>query len=616
MTANQVRDAFNNAETLPPLPEDAYGADAGELPDSYGHAAQYNGQGPEYGAYPGDDGPPPADPSADDPLAVGATFPLNDYGNGQRLIAYFGDDVRFVPRLGWYRWDGRRWRADEDELDVRRDAQKIAAMILAEIPFIALEEWQAEILDQYRLIKSDLAALQKKKRDELSDHERSTLSQMLALQIEARPIEEYLQKARAAHRGHAKNSGNTSKITNMLQEARGHVAMAVNELNADPLMVNCENGVLHFSQVVDEHDAGWGDDRPKWRVDLLPHDRRRLITKMAAAEYHPEAQAPVWQKFLEVVQPDPEVRAFLQRWFGYSITGLTTEQKLAFFYGVGRNGKSTAVDIIAKIVADYGTTIPIETLTGSEQRKGSDATPDLVRLPGARMVRASEPEQGQRMKEALIKALTGGEAIMIRRMQQEFVEITPEFKLTISGNHKPEIRGADDGIWRRVALVDFPAQIAAADVDRGLPQKLWAERDGILAWCVAGAIDYLNNGLNEPASVIQATEDYRKDSDPLRVFLTEECEITGNGDHFETGRDLADAFNGWLLSRADTTWGKRTIANQLKARAGLVKGPNGEIFTPGKISDTGYRGVRIKDDARDRIAQYGDELRSASQRRG
>lgn len=609
MTANQVRDAFKNAETLPPLPE-------GGLGDTCGQAAQYNGQEPEYGADPGDYGPPPADPSADDPLSLGATFPLNDYGNGQRLITYFGDDVRFVPRLGWYRWDGRRWRADEDELDVRRDAQKIAKKILDEIPFIALEEWQAEILEEWRLVKSDCRKLEKKKRDELSDHERSTLSGMLALKAEAEPIEEYLAKARGSHRTHARNTGNTSKITNLLQEARVGVSMSVAELNADPLMVNCENGVLYFSQVVDEHDAGWGDDRPKWRVDLLPHDRRRLITKMVAAEYHPEAYAPTWMDFLKAVQPDPEVRAFLQRWFGYNITGLTVEQKLAFFHGMGSNGKSTMIDVIAKIVADYGTTIPIETLTGSEQRKGSDATPDLVRLPGARMVRSSEPEQGQRMKEALIKALTGGEAIMIRRMQQEFVEITPEFKLTISGNHKPEIRGADDGIWRRVALVDFPARFADKDKDRGLPQKLWAERDGILAWCVAGAIDYLNNGLQEPASVIQATEDYRKDSDPLRVFLTEECEITGNGDHFETGRDLADAFNGWLLSRADTTWGKRTIANQLKARAGLVKGPNGEVFEPGKISDTGYRGVRIKDDARDRIAQFGDELRSASQRRG
>lgn len=159
-------------------------------------------------------------------------------------------------------------------------------------------------------------------------------------------------------------------------------------------MVNCQTGVLRFSREIDLHDAAWGQSAPVWRVDQLPHDRRHLISKMMLADYDPAATCPHFLAFMETVQPDPAVRDFLQRWFGLTLTGIKTEQKLAFFFGGGRNGKSTLVDTIARIMADYGTTIPIETLTGTEQRKGSNSTPDLVRLPGSRMARASEPEQG------------------------------------------------------------------------------------------------------------------------------------------------------------------------------------------------------------------------------
>jgi putative DNA primase/helicase len=592
MSVDDVRQAFANHETVPPVSVDQ----SAGVPDGDAWRADLDTD------------------LAGDVLRQCADFPLNDFGNGQRLTAHFGGDIRFVPRLGWYRWAGRVWRSDEDELDVRRDAQKIAALILDEVPHIALEDWEKDALDDFLATQGELALLEKVK--DRTDEQTERLHLLRGIASKGQSVRERLNKAKAAHRAHAKNTGNTSKISNMLQEVRVAAAVPVDALNADPLMINCQTGILRLSAEVDAHAAEWGDKKKVWRVDQIPHDRRHMISKMMLADYNPAADCPKFLAFLETVQPDPEVRDFLQRWFGLTLTGIKTEQKLAFFFGGGRNGKSTLVDTIARIMADYGTTIPIETLTGTEQRKGSDATPDLVRLPGARMARASEPEQGQRMKEALIKALTGGEAIMIRRMQQEFVEIVPEFKLTISGNHKPEVRGADDGIWRRIMLVPFEVQIDEADVDEALPENLWAERDGIFAWLVRGCLDYLNNGLGKPEAVRAATEDYRKDSDPLRVFLTTDCEITGNPDDFEKGRDLSDAFNAYLLSSGEAAWGKRTVSNAIKARAGAMKGPSGHVFTPAKVSDTGYRGIKISTEAMDRIALYGDELRAAAGRRG
>lgn len=613
MTKEDVEAAFDNAETIAPLE----GQDVDAAGDFADYDAHFKGQNTQNN---GDDYQFPPDADDDCPEFRCASLPLNDYGNGKRLAEYYGQNILFVPRLGWYRWGEKRWRPDEDELAVRRDAQKVAGHILAEIPHILLEPWQVDALDLYLATQGELASLQKVK--DKTEEQKGRCDALIEIRSKGRSVQELLQKAKAAHRAHARSTGNSPKISNMLLEARVAAATTVGALNADPLMLNCETGVVQFSREADPHGAAWGDGKTVWRAHLLPHDRRQLISKMAVAGYNPklafdgQKQCPVWMDFLETVQPEVAVRGFLQRWFGYCLTGLTKEQKLAFFFGGGRNGKSTMVDVIARILADYGTTLPIETLTGTEQRKGSDATPDLVRLPGARFVRASEPEQGKRMKEALIKALTGGEAIMIRRMMQEFVEIEPEFKLTISGNHKPEIRGADDGIWRRVLLVPFEVQIAEKNVDGDLAEKLWAERDGILAWMIAGCLDYLENGLGVPDAVRAATDEYRHESDPMRVFLTTECKITGSPDHFETGRDLCDAFNAWLLSNADSPWGKRTVANRIKERAGTVKGETGYTYTPHKISDTGYRGIKISSAAMDRIAEYGDELRGGTGGRG
>lgn len=562
---------------------------------------------------PGDDEPPLEACRDDPPEAAGALLPLTDYGNGQRLVHYFGDDFLWVPRLGWFRWDGKRWASDEDEILVRRDAQKISARIQHEIPFIALDDWQREALDLWRECRDEFQRLDKIKVRDRSEADQARLDELHPIKAAGERAWEVLKAAQKSHLNHARTSGNSGKISNMLLEARAdhRVATPVDGLNADPMKLAVANGVLHFTTVHDEHAASWGQPAEVPQVDLLPHDRRQKISKIAKASYDPGAACPTWVSFLARVLPDPEVRSFIKRWFGYSLTGLTSEQKLVFLYGGGRNGKSTMVDTVAEIMADYGSTIPIETLTGSEQRKGSDATPDLVRLPGARFVRASEPEQGQKMKEALIKALTGGEAIMIRRMMQEFVEVVPEFKLTISGNYKPEVRGADDGIWRRIVLVPFLEQIAEDEVDPLLPHKLKAEADGILAWMVEGCLEWMQGGLRVPQSLIDATADYRRESDPPRDFLETQCEVTGSAEDFETGRDLGDAFNAWLLSIGTSTWGKRQTANAFKRRSENFKAQGGQVFTHTKRSDTGYLGIRLKDEARDRIAEYGDALRGA-----
>lgn len=559
------------------------------------------------------------------PEARAATFELNDIGNGKRLAHYYGKNLRHVPRLGWFRWDGRRWVADEDAVSVRADAQKLGAHILNEIPFIALSEWQQECLTEWYQVQAEWDQLMAIPKADHTDAQKKRLKELTGIRNAGLAAEETLSDAKKAHRSHAKSSGNSGRITNAMAEAEVALRIDVKKLNENPDMVNTRNGVLHFTRVLErpEEVPSYREARHVWRVDLRPHkaggqsdlNRDLMITKMIEADYDPDAKAEVFEAFMARVQPDAQIREFLQRFAGYSLLGRTTEQKLLFNYGIGRNGKSTLVDTLADLFADYGTTLPIESLTGSEQRKGSEATPDLVRLPGARFVRASEPEQGTKMKEALIKSLTGGEAILIRRMHSEFIEVVPEFKLWISGNHKPEIRGADDGIWRRVMLVPWSIQIPDDEVDPELPAKLRKERDGILAWMVRGALAYLNEGLPIPDAVKEATQEYRTSSDPMREFLLTECEVTERDKDRVTAPHIRDAFNAWMMAMGEKPWNSTTVSRRIAERAGVIKSATGQSFEKYRSNgETGWKFLRLTEAAAKRIEEYQVQIEEINRR--
>jgi putative DNA primase/helicase len=213
------------------------------------------------------------------------------------------------------------------------------------------------------------------------------------------------------------------------------------------------------------------------------------------------------------------------------------------------------------------------------------------------------------MKEATIKTLTGGEAILVRRMMQEFVEVNPEFKLTISGNHRPEIRGGDDGIWRRMLLVPFDVQIPEADVDKLLGKKLWAERSGILNWLLDGTRKWLESGLMIPAEISDATTAYRDENDLPLAFLKTCCEVTGEKDDFIRARDLNETFNFWLSNKGEREWGSRTISNKFIYKAKFFTSADGKKFGHDKSNNTGYRGLKITQEFLDLKAESEQEAR-------
>jgi len=281
---------------------------------------------------------------------------------------------------------------------------------------------------------------------------------------------------------------------------------------------------------------------------LLPHDPEYLITKLAPVFFQPDATCPTWLNFLNrIMQGNPRLIAYLQKAVGYSLTGSTVEQILQFLYGLGANGKTTFIDIIMIMLGDYAVQTTTETLM---VKKNSGIPNDLAALKGARFVAAQEVESGQRLSESLIKQLTGGDRISARFLHAEFFEFKPQFKLWMSGNSRPIIRGGDHGIWRRMKEIPFTVQIPPEEQDRKLSEKLRGELPGIFNWALDGCLAWQKEGrLIPPDEVMAATENYRSEMDILGQFIEDRC-LTGPGFQV-SAKELYGAYVDWSESQGE-----------------------------------------------------------------
>ena len=276
-----------------------------------------------------------------------------------------------------------------------------------------------------------------------------------------------------------------------------------------------------LAATIDQWDANsWLLNTPSGIVDLRTGKRRPAriddyCTKITAVS--PAGDCPTWKAFLyRVTGGDDELIAFLQRVCGYALTGVTREHALFFMYGLGANGKSVFLSTVAGVLADYHTTAAIETFTASQ----SDRHPtDLAGLRGARLVTATETEEGRRWAEAKIKILTGGDTVSARLMRQDFFEFVPSFKLVIAGNHRPSLRSVDEAIRRRFHMVPFAVTIPLAERDQGLTEKLKAEWPGILHWMIDGCLEWQGRGLQPPEAVRSATTAYFEAEDAIGAWI-------------------------------------------------------------------------------------------------
>ena len=484
-----------------------------------GYSGKKPGTGPSVGSEPPEwfadipDSDEPAFTGGDEPADQLNPYRGTDDANADLLLALHGADIRYCPPWDkWILWTGSHWRID-DRLDIDRLSADVPRSIRERA--IRLTRQQQSILEKMAGLMSRMNASPDQRQSLAKDYGRFG-KQQAAL---GESIEWLLKLA-------SKLEG-TAKRGTMLQAARHKVVVHHSDLDKGHFLLNTSNGTV---------DLTTGLLRPHIRADLLTHD--------VEIPFNPAATAPQWIQFLEsTFAGDADLIAFVQRAVGYSLTGDVREQILLICHGVGSNGKSVFLNILRKLLGNLAWQAAPDLLMQDKQRRHPTEQADLF---GKRLVVCQETGEGRRFNETLVKQLTGGDGITARRMHEDFWQFNPTHKLWLSTNHRPEIRGTDHAIWRRIRLIPFNVKFAddgPARKDPEMEAKLTAELPGILTWAIAGCIAWQRDGLKSPAAVADATANYQAEMDVLAAWLTDCCIV---GKRYEAkAADLYASYCQW-----------------------------------------------------------------------
>lgn len=456
-------------------------------------------------------------------------------GNAERMVDMFAKDFRFVPIKGdphWMAWDGIRWAEDYGIARVNAANTRMTYAI----------------------------------KDEAD--------QALA----AQPEGDDLKAAKALHKWFQASQMDRGMNGTLSQFAkRSEVIAAPESFDQVTGYLNLPNGMYN----VDTHE-------------LVPHDRRMMFTKVFGTSYDPAATAPKFEEFMRTVVPDPQMRKFLQRAVGYSLTGRPNQRALMILWGLKRTGKSQFVELMQALFGDYGYTAMAGTFHKVDKR-GDAATPGQHSLKGKRFVSISETGEDAVLDETAIKRFTGTDSVSTRALYRTDENWKPQCVIWIVTNNKPLLSPDDTAVWDRVKLAHFPTQFSAKGGDGTLKETpdyaslLFAEEaPGILNWALAGLKEYQElGGLAEPEEIAVNAEAYRREVDPVSQFWDEQIEL---GILKEAGDAKADAK---ALYRAYVMWcdenkqrmvlGSRRFQARVRSRIGVATLPrsNSVTWVPG-----------------------------------
>src|SRR5579864_1347687 len=451
-------------------------------------------------------------------------FPPTDLGNARRFVERHGEDLHYVPGLGWVTWHCLRWVPDATG-EVMRRAKEIPDLIQTEAIKCPLGTPLRKILLRWAL----------------KSQSRPRLEALIAL----------------------------------AQTEPGIIRHAA-AFDADPWLLNVRNGTINLRT-----------------GELLPHRRADLLTKLAPFVYDPAAKCRRFDRFLnKITDGNTSIVRFLQRAIGYALTGQTTEQVLFILHGSGANGKSTLLEAVRYVLGDYAMQADSSTFLAH----GPDAIRnDVARLRGGRFITAVEVNSGRHLDEALVKQITGGDTVTARFLYGEPFEFTFTGKVFLACNHRPDIYGADLGLWRRIRLIPFTVTIPPDEQDRHLLDALREEAPGILRWAVEGCRAWQRQGLGDPPDVVSAMATSREQSDALAGFLVERC-VAGAKTSCEVA-DLYRVYRDWADGAGERQVSRRRFEQMLAergfkfSRAGKAKVCTALALQPGLMDPSVIRGL-------------------------
>ncbi|ARS29066.1 DNA primase family protein [Sphingomonas sp. KC8] len=441
-----------------------------------------------------------------DPL-VTAWLDTSDFGNGKRLMAVAAGRLLWIEDAQtWAFHDGWRWSIERGAIEAQRLAHKVIEHIDREA--VAL----GEIAENSIALKDRVGA-------------------WCTPEIATKRVETL--------RGHAVRSGSAGMTSGMLKQARSFLAARLEDFDKNPLIYNTLNATLRFIEV---------DGR--WIVKPSPHDPADMLMQVANVEYQPDADCPFWEGRLQMLTPDPEQLTAFKLLYGYSLTGLTSDQAFYVHQGKGGDGKSMTHQTLANIHGDYYRHAGVKTFLQGRDGGGAEHRSDLVRLKGdIRFVTCDEPKSRSVWDGETIKQVTG--SLITARGANERTEITyrPRFKMHVECNIIPRAPSDDKGFRRRFKLYQW--RVSLDDTTQGaLPPdvvlaKLDEEKSGILNWLIAGACEWLvARKIPQPTAMTEVLSDFWADSSPLLEWMSEWCDTT-DADDKESSKALYDHFKQW-----------------------------------------------------------------------
>ncbi len=511
-----------------------------------------------------------------DPLDLRlAMLPRNDLGNAGRLLARYGEGLIYLMDVGWISWDGTRWVRQHGDYIARLRAQDTGTTIKEEAQMVR---------GHFRLLDAAEARAEAQRLGIIYPGFKGDAEELGGMVLDhAKKLD-----------GWSVQTGNATRTAAMLTQAEPKRRRDISDMDAQPYLVNFRNGTLELHR-------GKGGKPP--HVKFREHDPLDLLTRQMGCDWRGDLLADMleggcgseWERVLGEIQPDEHNRAFLRRWFGYVVGGPPDEQAMLVMSGGGSNGKSLVVETIMATMGDYALLLPIESLMQDDARRGSEARPDLVELPGRRLALASEPEGGVTFSSGMIKQLTERQEIRVRQLMKAFISFVPQHRLVVQCNEKPKVKGADYGTWRRIKVLHFwqkwvkahelhlPENKGARVRDDDLPHRLLQHLEVVAVWLVAGWLDYAEQGLADPIDVLQATEAYRVENDTIGEFLRDRV-MDAPGRHI-SGREMYEAYQRWCEEGGIVPWNGTNFGRAVGAR--LKKRTSGTVqyvdvtFRPG-----------------------------------
>lgn len=495
-------------------------------------------------------------------MAERLNLEMNDEDNASRILSSYGDDLVFVSGKGWAVWDGQRYSFRAGNLAAREIGHRLRQLVLEEAEWA---KWNAEFEDWQ--VMAFIDERMKGRPPVLHDAESATKEMRLNIWRE-------LKK-------HATKCGNIAKVKTALETCEHQRRAEVEDMDNDPWSFVLPNGALDLRAIRD-----W--QKPKnatpaeiaySKLDWLREtDRAKLPTKCAGVDFDPTATAPAWVEFMELILPDPEIRACAQRCLGATLFGENKAQVAIIMRGPGGNGKSTLLNGLSHVLGTrdgYAAPCKIEMFLETGQQQAGAANPEEVDLPGARAYIATEPGARDILSAKKIKGLTGGDKRMSRANYGDPFFWTPRGMPILSCNRTPKIKDEDEGTRRRLVFLPFDVNL------RSLPRELQRDQgeveaqmrsqgSGILNWLIEGYQEFMHLGIAMPEAMSKLKAQLLESADPVGVFLEGMTEKETSGR--VSVSDFYKVHEVWCEQEGRTLYQMKTVGD-IMVEKGFERGP-------------------------------------------